>query len=142
MGTGLCLLGLLLAPGQQAERTEWPLGPRLGQAQELVYRGSYTEEDVDSSKQAKRSHRVEIRVFALNTSSRQTDVATLTIFRPQSAIGTTEEAPVALVNLELGHVDAQGKVWFDEEAIAISHRRLLPSRECGMFVEAPGGRAE
>ncbi|MFL5242737.1 MAG: peroxiredoxin family protein [Gemmataceae bacterium] len=143
MGTGLCLLGLLLAPGQPAERTDWPLTPRLGQAQELVYRGSYTEEDVDSSKQAKRSHRIEIRVFALNTSPRQTDVATLTILRPQSgANGTTKEAPGALVDLELGHVDAQGKVWFDEDPIAISHRRLLPSRECGMFVEAPEGRAE
>jgi len=143
MGTTLCLMGFLLAPAQAAERTEWPIVPRLSQGQELVYRGSYTEAQTVSDEQVKRNHRIEIRVFVLDASARQTDVALFTVLRPKGIPkGRVEESVVELASLELAHIDGQGKVTIDGDAMVASPLDGPTSRDCGFFVEAPGGRAE
>src|SRR5258708_25385648 len=143
MGTTMCLMSFLLAPAQPAERTGWPIVPRLSQGQELVYRGSYTEAETGSDEQVKRNHRVEIRVFVFDASARQTDLALFTILRPQGiSKGRVEQTVVDLASLELAHIDGQSKLAVDGDAIGASPLDGPTNRDCGFFVEAPGGRAE
>ena len=61
-------------PGRPARRRpwrgEWAVAPRLSKAQELVYRGAFTEEAAGGSVQFSRAFRIESRVFVLDTPPR------------------------------------------------------------------------
>src|SRR6185436_11896890 len=107
----LCLLGGMLIPAQvlppggpsqggpprslQAERPagpafggEWLLTPRLVIGQELVYRGTYTEQASGAHVQLQRGYRLENRAFVLESGPRGLDVAVLTLLRDQTVAGT------------------------------------------------------
>src|SRR5438552_2456793 len=75
MVANLCLFACALLPLQAVDRTEWLLTPRLGRGQELVYRGTFTEEALGKGVHFSRSYRLETRVFVLDTPPRGLDVA-------------------------------------------------------------------
>ena len=118
MTATLCLLGCLLAPAQAppgaAWRGDWAVVPRLSKAQELVYRGAFTEEAAGGSVQFSRAFRIESRVFVLDTPPQGADVAFLTILKkretPSGAPAVVGPPPAESVRLELARVDSQGGV--------------------------------
>lgn len=152
----LCLLGCVIAPAQPADaryspsraapaalRGNWVLIPRLTRAQEMVYRGTFTEECRSGTVQFQRAYRIETRIFVLDTPPRGADVAILTMLkhrnaRPQSA--NSDSPTAASVRLERARVDLQGKVI---PAPGVSLAVPLdgpPTIECGAFVEFSRGR--
>src|SRR5437762_13746057 len=80
----ICLLGCALALGQSPPNPEWLLMPRLARGQELVYRGSFTEEVRGPGVQFQRAYRLESRAFVLDTPARGYDVAFLTTLKARS----------------------------------------------------------
>jgi peroxiredoxin len=159
MLTSLCLLSCVLAPGQtparpfggppparlapldrDADAGGWLLAPHLDRAEELVYRGTFTEESTSvRGVLLSRSYRLEDRLFVLGTPASGPEVAFLTLLRgkPGSA---GDGAPVVSVRLEVVRADVHGRL------TATSPRSLAvplegpPTIECGAFVEVPPGR--
>jgi peroxiredoxin len=117
--------------------------PRLYRAQELLYRGSFTEEYFDSRVRLNRAYRLEARVFVLDTPPRGLDVALLTILKSSDpnhrAAPTVSAGPAGgSVRLERARVDLQGKVSADPGTSLAVPLEGAPTLECGMFVEVPG----
>ena len=149
MTATLCLIGCLLAPAQAPDRPappvrgEWAVAPHLGKAQELVYRGSFTEEANGAGVQFNRAFRIESRVFVLETPAQGADVAFLTILKsrdPQSNAPAGGEPTAESVRLELAHVDAQGGVKADPGVALAVPLEGPPTLECGAFAVVPDGR--
>lgn len=123
------------------------IGPRLGKAQEFVYRGSYAEERGGGGVQFSRAYRVETRVFVLDTPPPGADVAILTILKPKDVRGTTlpngvsGDTPVSSVRMEFARVDLQGRLT-PEPGVSLAVPLDGPATvECGAFVKVPSGRA-
>src|SRR5579885_3846687 len=114
MRATLFLLGSLLVAGQTTNRTppargsDWLILTHLNRGQELVYRGTFTEESACGRVQFSRAARFESRLFVLDAPSRGAEVAFLTVFKPKEAQGGTA-APIS-VRLERATVDLQGKL--------------------------------
>ena len=148
MTATLCLLGCLLAPAQSPDRPassvrEWAVAPHLGRAQELVYRGSFTEEADGPDVQFNRAFRIESRVFVLETPAQGADVALLTILKsrdPRPGAPTGGETTAESVRLELAHVDGQGGVTADPGVSLTAPLEGPPTLECGAFAVVPDGR--
>ena len=148
MTATLCLIGCLLAPaqapiGRRPGAGEWAVAPHLGKAQELVYRGSFTEEANGAGVQFNRAFRIESRVFVLETPAQGADVAFLTILKsrdPQSNAPAGGEPTAESVRLELAHVDAQGGVKADPGVALAAPLEGPPTLECGAFAVVPDGR--
>lgn len=134
----ICLLTALL-PGQAADRAETLLAPRLGRGQELVYRGTCTEEALGKGVQFTRTYRLESRVFVLDTPSRGLDVALYTVLR-HAARTEREAGDPSSVRLEFVHVNLQGRAAPEGGATLQLPLDGLATLECGAFVEAPKGR--
>jgi peroxiredoxin len=149
-----CLLGCLLAPAQAPARTfappapaprpgAWAVAPRLDRAQELVYRGSFTEESTGPRVEYRRAYAFETRVFVLASPPRELDVALLTTLKDRDA-----HAPAVAVNpastsvrLERARVDLQGRLIPADPAASVTvPLDGPPTIECGAFVELPEGR--
>src|SRR5262245_26613815 len=111
MVASLCLLSGLLAPAQvkvptppgrppQIERrapaAEYLLTPRLVAGQELVYRGTFTEQTGSGQVQLNRTYRFETRAFALEVGTRAVDLAVLTLLRDQTVAGARSPDRVSL----------------------------------------------
>jgi hypothetical protein len=141
MEATFCLLTCALALAQPAEQTDWTLGPRLSRGQELVYRGTVTEEALGKAVQFSRSYRLESRAFILDAPARGLEVALLTILKNRSARpeGVAPGDPSA-VRLELVHVDPQGKLTGDANASLAASLDGPATVECGAFVELPRAR--
>jgi hypothetical protein len=142
----LCVCCCVLATAQTADRSEWQLAPRLGRAQELVYRGSFTEEAFGSGVQFSRTYRLETRALVLEAPPQGLEVALLTVFKLQPAGGPRvgsppgEDTGVCAARLELARVDAQGRVTpVDPGASLAVPLDGLPTVECGAFIEVPRG---
>jgi peroxiredoxin len=139
----LCLYGCLLATAQTGD---WAILPRLTKAEELVFRGTFTEEANGSRVQFNRSYRVENRVFVLDTPPRGAEVAILTVLRPRdnrpaaSAPSISSASTALSARLELVRVDLQGKVMADPGVLLLAPLDGPPTVECGLFVELPNGR--
>ena len=139
----LCLLGCVLTVaqlppagvGRTAAGGEWLLTPRLEDAQELVYRGTFSE-SASGSVQFSREYRFENRVFVLESSPRGLDVAILTVLKdPRSG----QQASARAARLERVRVDSQGRI---TPPAGVSLRVPLegpPTLECGAFVAVPRG---
>jgi peroxiredoxin len=167
MAATLYLLGCLLIPAQKPplgaqtqprspERTlssasgDWLLVPRLQRAQELVYRGTFTEEGRGGRVQFSRSYRLETRIFVLDTPPNGADVAVLTLLKHRSSTGGTPVAPakdaltgdaaLVSVRLERMHVDLQGKISAEPNVHWLVPLDGAPTLECGAFIALPGGR--
>jgi peroxiredoxin len=152
MTASLCLLGCLLAPAQTPERPtapaaragEWVIVPRLSKAQELVYRGTFTEEAVGGNVQFNRTFRLESRIFVLDTPVRGAEVAFLTVLKgrdPRTNAATAGgDAAAESVRLDLAHVDLQGVVTAEPGTSLTVPLDGPPTLECGAFAAVPEGK--
>ncbi len=148
MTATLCLLGCLLAPAQTPDRPappgrEWAVAPHLGKAQELVYRGSFTEEANGAGVQFNRAFRIETRVFVLETPPKGADAAVLTILKGRdepSGAAAGGEPTAESVRLESIHVDLQGGVTAEPGVSLAVPLEGPPTLECGAFAVVPDGR--
>jgi peroxiredoxin len=111
---------------------------RLNRGQELVYRGTFTEEASGGRVQFSRAARVESRLFVLDAAARGAEVAFLTVFKPREA--KASEATPLSVRLERATVDLQGKIIPGASVSPTVPLDGLPSWECGAFLEIPKGR--
>ena len=160
MAATLFFLGCLLIPGQTMTRppqtppiapsrmfpsssSDWLLVPRLGRGQELVYRGTFTEEGRGGGVQFSRSYRLESRILVLETPPNGADIAVLTLLKHRSSTSqpaiTGDASPVS-VRLERAHVDLQGKLTADANVNLLVPLDRPPTLECGGFIALPGGR--
>jgi peroxiredoxin len=156
----LYLLGCVLVPGQSlarpqppagmsrpretpAARGDWLLVPHLSRSQELVYRGTFTEENRGGRVQFSRSYRIETRVFVLETPPKGAEVALLTTLKHRPNSGEPplggDMAPTS-VRLERAQVNLQGKITAAPDVNLLVPLDGAPTLECGGFVELPGGR--
>jgi peroxiredoxin len=141
MVANLCLVTCALLAAQSADRSEILLLPRLSRGQELVYRGSFSEEAISRGVQFSRTYRLESRVFVLETPSRGLDVALLTVLRlrtPRPERG--DEPEPNSVRLELVTVDLHGHVSSDPGVTLAVPLEGPATVECGAFVEVPRSR--
>jgi peroxiredoxin len=144
MHTTLYLVASVLATAQApVDPADGSLQPRLGRGQELLYRGSFTEEAKGQSVQFSHALKVETRVFVLDVMPQGTDVAFMTVCKGQPARpeGKIEADPTA-VRLETARVDPQGRI---KHGAGVSLAVPLdgpPTVECGVFVDAPRGRIQ
>jgi peroxiredoxin len=114
-----------------------PLGPRLTRGQELVFRGTFTEEARNQGVQFNRSYRLEARAFVLEANRLGSDVALLTVWRGRSGAGTATPAntEVGTARIDLVRIDPRGRV-AGRENLTVPLDGPPPS-ECGAFVEEP-----
>jgi AhpC/TSA family len=162
MITTLCLLSSVLVPGQRADRllpppppvllsggrgSTWQLSPQLTRAQELLYRGSFREEANGGRVQFTRSYRIEIRAFVLDTSSKDSEVALLTLLKARDLQTTAVPArPVnsdqtsTLARLEVVRVNTSGSVLAEPGVPMTVPLDGAPTLEHGLFVPAPRER--
>jgi len=64
---------------------DWILTPRFDRGQELVYRGSFSEEASGLRVQFQRAYRIETRFFVLDTPTRGVELAALTILNHRNS---------------------------------------------------------
>src|SRR2546421_8392827 len=101
----LLLTAALLTPAQPSGRPqptppaspprpiEWNLSIQLERAQEMVYRGSFTEESNTGSVQYQRTYRVESRLFVLDVTPKMADLACMTTLRPKENAPAIKDDP-------------------------------------------------
>ncbi len=170
MVTTLCLLGCVLttaqpaplplgtgpqaplAAGPREAGISWQLTPKLGNAQELVYRGTFSEQAFGGRVQFNRSYRLETRVFVLESSPQALDVAILTMLRDRPASttpGTPAKAPekpeagdpsVRSARLERVMVDPLGRLSPEAGVSLAVPLEGPPTIECSAFIATPRGR--
>src|SRR5262245_16068958 len=107
-----CMLSCLLTSAPRLEAgADWQVVPRLSRGEELVYRGTYTEEATGPGVQHKTSHRLEHRVFVLDATPQGIDAAFLTVIHDQPARASQSEsgAPISY-RLETAHVSPEGRM--------------------------------
>src|SRR5437588_12789249 len=90
----ICLMSCALAPAQTASGAEWLLTPRLSRGQELVYRGTFTEESLGRGVQFSRAYRLHSRVFVLDTSPEGLEIAFLTTLKLRTGSDSANSAPM------------------------------------------------
>ena len=148
MIASLCLCCCVLAAAQPVERADWVLVPRLSRAQELVYRGTFTEEASGDGVQFNRTYRIESRVFVLETPPPGASVALLTVLRLRNPPGSgvvraaapAEDFSLYSVRLALARIDLQGRVTAEAGGPLTVPLDGPPTLECGAFVEMPRSR--
>jgi peroxiredoxin len=150
MTASLALLGCLLAPAQIPERAavstarakEWVIAPRLSKAQELVYRGTFTEEATGGGVQFNRIFRLESRVFVLDTPAKGAEVAFLTVLKSRETPSNAAKGDAAAesVRLDLAHVDLQGVVTAEPGTSLTVPLEGPPTLEVGAFAAVPEGK--
>ncbi|MFO0842828.1 MAG: redoxin domain-containing protein [Gemmataceae bacterium] len=143
------LLGWVLAPAQTppcpaptatAIRSDWVLTPRLTRGQELVYRGTYSEEATGARVEFQRGYRFEARYFVLETPPRGADVAAMTALHSRAPRPANAKPDSGAASIRLGRltVDLQGRI---NSAAALGvPLEGPPTLEVGGFVEAPRGK--
>jgi peroxiredoxin len=146
-----------LAPTQPASGAEWLLTPRLGRGQELVYRGTYTEEAIGRGVQFTRSYRLHNRVFVLDTSAQGAELAVLTRLQLQSeparqgssarrgspdpaVRGAKGQDEPGSLRLEPIRINSQGRLIADAPAALLAPLNGPATVECGILIEVPKGR--
>jgi peroxiredoxin len=144
----LYLLTCALAPGQASSSPDWPLAPHLLRGQEFVYSGSFTEESTGLRVQYNRSCRLETRLFVLNTTAREAEVAFFTVITPRAVRPGPGAQPVepSSIRLELAKIDIRGRTIVTPLGDA-SQKRLPPVPlegpnllETGALVEVQSSR--
>lgn len=141
------LLSCVLATAQPAKpvttvpKGDWALTPRLARGQELVYRGTYTEQANSSRVQFVRNYRLETRIFVLDTPPRSSDLAVMTSLTDSQApaIKPAQRAESVLrgVQLERLTLDLQGRVRTKSGGTVVVPLDSAPTLEVGAFIEVP-----
>lgn len=139
MRSTLCLFACALVAAQQpAGSGDWQIVPRLNRGEELVYRGTYTEEATGRGVQFKRGQRLEHRVFILDATPKGLDAALFTIIKEQLARTVSEaksSQPVS-VRLEVARVSPRGRVTDAGQDVSFPMPlESAASIETGSFVE-------
>jgi peroxiredoxin len=150
----LYLIGCVLAQGPPSDRTGVPvqggerlLAPRFSKSEELVYHGTYDEENVGDRVRFCRSYRIDSRMFVLETPPTGADVAVLTVLKPRESrpgsvpAGISSEPTATSARLEFVRVDLQGHVSGEPGVNLVAPLDGPPTIECGAFVEFPSSRA-
>jgi peroxiredoxin len=124
------------------DRPDWLLALRLNPGQELVYRGTVSEESRGQGVRFTRSYRLDSRVFVLEKSSHGYDIAFFTMLklRLPSAPEKSLEPEPASVRLEVASVDLHGKVVPAAGASFAAPLDGPATVECGALVECPSER--
>jgi hypothetical protein len=131
-----------LTPPPVVRSGEWLLAPRLGRAQEVVYRGTFTEQASGPRVQFDRSYRIDLRCFILDTPPHGAEAALLTTLRSNAPRSEgARDAPASSVRLERLHIDLQGKVRADPGVSLAVPLEGAPTLECGFLIEIPSGKA-
>ena len=141
MGTTLYILTCALATAQPAaaDLSDWQGPPRLSRGQELVYRGTFTEEANNQGVLFQRTFRLENRVFVLETMPDGASIAFFTAWKGRSA-KQEKEAETTSVRLEVARMKANGRLETDRGASLAAPLDGPPLVECGAFVELPKAR--
>jgi peroxiredoxin len=142
MVTTLCLLTCALVTAQPAVRSDWLLSPRLVRGQELVYGGTFEENNLGQSVQCSHSYRLESTVFILDATARGFDAALLTLFEPRALRPERgrKAASSPSVRLELAHISPSGRVEGTTGKALLVALEGPPTVECGALVEMAQGR--
>jgi len=122
---------------------DWVLVPHLKRSQELVYRGTFSEEGRGGRVQFSRDYRMETRIFVMETPPRGAEVALLTVLKHRPSSGeppSGAELTASSVRLERARVDLQGKITADPSVRLLVPLEGAPTLDCGAFVALPGGR--
>ena len=135
-----CLVAWTLVASQGPQTPLLPWGPRLDRGQELVYRGSFTEENSKRGSKITRRFQVENRILVLETLPTGIKIAVLTIAEAQES-NLTRLDPHRAVNLQLGRVDLKGRIAFDSGEPLQIPQQGPPVIEGGCFVELPTVKA-
>jgi peroxiredoxin len=115
-----------------------PSGPRLTRAQELVYRGSFTQENFKKSARIIRRFQVETRVLVMETLPTGAEVGLLTVAEPSENNWTKSEwAEGRAVHLEMARIDLKGRIALASGAPLPVSQQGPPEIEAGCFVELP-----
>jgi peroxiredoxin len=104
---------------------------------ELVYRGTYGEENIGDKTRYTRGYRIESRVFVLDSNAKETELAVYTVLKPKESAATEQ---VVSVRLERVHIDLLGKALSDPGISLTVPLEGVPTIECGVFVEVPKER--
>jgi peroxiredoxin len=142
MKISFLLVACACSLGQPTSRSEWQFTPQLPPGLELVYAGTYTEESIVPNVQFQRQYRLESLVFVLDAGARQADVAFMTALSerlPRVEAGVKETKLIS-VRLDLGQVDAQGRVRDSAGKNLLLPLSGPPIIETGCFLEAPQQR--
>jgi peroxiredoxin len=147
------LLGLVLGPAQPPQRPttaapaslrgEWVIAPRLARGQELVYRGTFTEQAAGARVQFQRTYRFETRYFVLDRPSSGVDLAAMTVLQVRPADGQVpagRNSPAAAVRLERLKLGPSGKVTAGADVSLTVPLEGAPSLEVGAFLDVPRTR--
>jgi peroxiredoxin len=138
------LFAAALALGQPAagDTSDWLLVPHLGRGQELVYRGSFTEESLDGTARFSRAYRLEARLFVLELTGREADVVCCTQLRLKPARPEAAEPEPCSVRLERARVGPYGQVVPARGLACLVPLEGPPTVEWGAFVEVPAQRLQ
>lgn len=131
------------APAPAVPSADWVLTPRLMRGQELVYRGTFTEETVGARVQFQRVYRSETRYFVLDALPAGTELAAFTTLQaraPGSASPNVRiEGAASSVRLEKVTLLPYGRVTAADLSLAVPLEGPCPL-ESAVFVEMPRGR--
>jgi hypothetical protein len=134
-------------PAPTPPRGAWGLTPSFPRGQELIYRGTFNEECQGGRVQFNRSFRVEVRAFVLASESRGTELAFMTVLRPNDRDpragpppGISGETPPSSVRLEVVPVSPQGRLLPGTGVKLQPPLEGVPTIECSVCVEAPEKR--
>jgi hypothetical protein len=134
-----CLLTCALVTAQTMDHSEWRIAPHLNQGQELVYRGTVSEEAHGQGVQFTRTYRLENRIFVLEKSAQGFEVAFYTVLRlrlPARPERGLDSEPGS-VRLEVAPVDLHGRI-VPPAGVPFTVPLNGPATiECGAFIEFP-----
>jgi peroxiredoxin len=138
MLTTLILWSSLAAVSQAGERTEWPLAPRLARGQELIYRGTATEQSLSRGVQFSKTYRLEARGLVLDVKGDAVDMAFLTRLAQQhTSNDKSDSGETASLRLEVAEVDATGRLASQRGLLATTSLDGPSTWEAGYFIELP-----
>jgi peroxiredoxin len=143
------LLGLVLGTSQTptrpspaapaTARADWILTPRLARGQELVYRGSFSEE-AGSRVQLQRGYRFEVRYFVLDAPPKGVSMVALTTLHDRQSTATVRESTARVARLERIRLDLSGKATAEPGVSLLVPPEGAPTVEVGAFFELPRTR--
>jgi peroxiredoxin len=139
MAPNICLIVSVMLAGQSPERSQWQIAPHLSAGQELVYRGTFSEEIFGRGVEFKRAYRLDNRVFVLESSSEGINAAIYTVLRLRTSPSGRGEPEPCSVRLELAKVDPHGHLTAEPGVILTVPMEGPATAECGAFVEFPRG---
>jgi peroxiredoxin len=134
-----CLVACTFAAFDDPGGAEWQITPRLARGEELLYRGSYTEETTGRGVQFTRTQKLETRVFIMDATPRGLDAAILSIVRDQRArtVAGSEAAEPVSLRLEVISISPKGKVTTPSGAPLMVPLEGAAPIEASAFVELP-----